>query len=433
MSRKLSRRGFLTGSAALLAGSAAVPLLSSCGSSASAKATEIKALLITGGALYPRYWQKITSDFKKQTGITVNYDLLEFTPMTTKEITLATARSPLYDVYSTHTAQIGAFFSTFEPLNKYFSHTELNDFFPGPLKALTNPTNGDLAAIPRNVDARTQYYRTDLFKAAGAQPAKTWDELATVSGKLTKGGHYGLVLAGQGDPGQRQFTDFLWQAGGDWLDESNNVAFNSPQGVEALTFYTDLVRQYKVTPSSVDTYQWDENTAQFANGVCATVFDWPGLYADYSDPSLSKVSGSFSTAQLPSHKTAISNAISHAMAVNKYSSKKSAAVEFVKFTVGREALLLGYQQFANYPSQRSIADEVTKNSQGGKKQWLEALGTTIEQGKEWPSGVPGFNEVSTTVQSAIESALSGQMSPKAALDSAAQQSTQILKNSGAIH
>ena len=47
---------------------------------ARAEATEIKALLITGGPLYPKYWEQITQDFKKKTGITVNYDLLEFTP-----------------------------------------------------------------------------------------------------------------------------------------------------------------------------------------------------------------------------------------------------------------------------------------------------------------------------------------------------------------
>ena len=76
---------------------------------ARAEATEIKALLITGGPLYPKYWEQIAQDFKKKTGITVNYDLLEFTPLTSKTVTLGAARSGLYEVYSTHTAQIGSF------------------------------------------------------------------------------------------------------------------------------------------------------------------------------------------------------------------------------------------------------------------------------------------------------------------------------------
>lgn len=172
----LSRRRFRGGSAAVPASGRAAPLLAACGGSggSAGKATEINTLLITSGASYPRYWQKTTTEFRRQTAIKVNYDLLEFTPLTSKEITLAAARSAQYDVYSTHTAQIGAFFSSFEPLNHYVSSTDLADFFSVSLKYLTNPESGELAAIPRNIDARSRYYRADLY---GLMPAKTWDEL----------------------------------------------------------------------------------------------------------------------------------------------------------------------------------------------------------------------------------------------------------------
>lgn len=428
----LSRRRFLGGAAAVLASAGVAPLLAACGGGGSGgKVTEINALLITGGASYPMYWRKMTSEFQQQTGIKVNYDLLEFTPLTSKEVTLAAARSAQYDVYSTHTAQIGAFFSSFEPLNHYFSSTDLADFFPVSLKYLTNPENGELAAIPRNIDARSQYYRTDLYQAHGVAPAKTWDELVDVGKKLTGGGRYGLVLPGQGDPAQRQFADFLWQAGGEWLDPSNNVAFNSPEGVEALTFYRNLIKQYQITPADVVTYQWDENTRGFSNGSCADVFDWPGSFANYADPSQSKVVGKWATAPLPSHKTAVSCAISHAMAINKFSKKKDAAAEFIKFTVGQPALTEQYREFKNYPSRKSVAEQVTAGAQGPEKQWLTDLRTTIDNGKEWPK-VPGFDKVSTVVQAAVQSALSDQKSPKAALDDAAQECTRILQQSGAI-
>ena len=202
MPSALSRRRFLGGSIAFLAGASAVPLLSACGGGDSGgNVSEINALLITGGDRYPKYWETVTNAFKQQTGVTVNYDLLQFTPLTSKEITLAAARSTQYDVYSTHTAQIGAFFPHFEPLNNYFSASDLEDFFPVATKYLTNPANGELAAIPRNMDSRTQYYRTDLYEKSSLQPAKTWDELIDVSQKLTGGGQFGLVLPGPGRPG----------------------------------------------------------------------------------------------------------------------------------------------------------------------------------------------------------------------------------------
>ena len=125
MLKHLSRREFLQSSAMIAAGAGvAAP------ASPRAEATEIKALLITGGPLYPKYWEKIAQDFKKQTGITVNYDLLEFTPLTSKIVTLGAARSGLYDVYSTHTAQIGSFFNYFAPLNEYFNRTSSRTSIP---------------------------------------------------------------------------------------------------------------------------------------------------------------------------------------------------------------------------------------------------------------------------------------------------------------
>ncbi|TIP54614.1 MAG: twin-arginine translocation signal domain-containing protein, partial [Mesorhizobium sp.] len=51
MSGNLSRRKFLAASAAVTAGSLAAPWV------ARADAQEITALLITGGPLYPKYWE----------------------------------------------------------------------------------------------------------------------------------------------------------------------------------------------------------------------------------------------------------------------------------------------------------------------------------------------------------------------------------------
>ncbi len=74
-------------------------------------------------------------------------------------------------------------------------------------------------------------------------------------------------MPGQGDPAQRTFSDLLWQAGGDWVDDKNKPAFNSAEGVEALTFYRDLIQKYKVVPPDAVSYQWDENSTEFSSGA----------------------------------------------------------------------------------------------------------------------------------------------------------------------
>ncbi len=376
MLHPLSRRQILGGSAALAAGSVVSPYIAR-----GAAATEIRALLITGGPLYPQYWAHIAEEFKKKTGISVKYDLLEFTPLTSKTVTLGAARSDLYDVFSTHTAQIGSFFNYFAPLDEYFKSADLEDFYPVALKYLRNPKGEKLAAIPRNMDARVQYYRKDVYDAHNLKPAATWDDLVHVSQTLTGGGHYGLVVPGQGDPAQRTFSDLLWQAGGEWVDENNKPSFNAAPGIEALTFYRDLIQKYKVTPPDAVSYQWDENSSEFSSGAAYDTFDWPGSFATLANPATSKVVGQWATAPYIRNKKAISCAISHAMALNSVSKRKEAAVEFIKFSVGPEAQSLNFEQFTNFPSRQSIAKQVVGAATGAKAEWLAQLESDHRDGQ----------------------------------------------------
>lgn len=424
MSGRLSRRKFLAASSAVTASSLAMPWV------ARAQTSEIRALLITGGPLYPRYWEQVTNEFREATGITVNYDLLEFTPLTSRVVTLGAARSDLYDVYSTHTAQIDSYFNYFEPLNDYFSSSELEDFYAVALQYLTDPRTGNLAAIPRNMDARVQYYRTDVYEEHGLSPAETWDDLVEVGLQLTGGGHYGLVVPGQGDPAQRTFSDLLWQAGGDWVDDDDRPAFNSEDGIRALSFYRDLIQEHRIVPPDAVSYQWNENSTEFSSGTAYTTIDWPGAYATLSNPETSRVVGQWSTAPHLRDREAISCAISHAVALNSFSGRKEAAVEFMKYTVAAEPQRASFDQFTNFPSRLSVANEVIAAAEGQQAEWLQQLSTTIENGREWPK-LPGFARVCTLMFSAIEQVLSDQMSAADSLNAAADEALEIMQRAGA--
>ena len=277
---------------------------------------------------------------------------------------------------------------------------------------------------------RTQFYRTDIYGEHGLKAAVTWDDLVANTEKITGNGHYGLVVPGQGDPAQRTFSDYLWQAGGDWVDDKGKPAFNSAEGIKALTFYHDLIQKYKVTPPDAVSYQWNENSTEFSSGAVYTTFDWPGAFATLSSPDTSKIVGKWGTAPYVRDKKAISCAISHAMALNSYSDKKDAAVEFIKYTVSPGAQKLGFDEFTNFPSRLSTAKQVTDAATGAEAEWLKGLETTIANGKEWPK-LPGFSKVSTMMYGAIERALSNQMSPADSLNQAAAQALEIMTRAGA--
>ncbi|MFR8332301.1 MAG: extracellular solute-binding protein [Oscillospiraceae bacterium] len=83
----------------------------------------------------------------------------------------------------------------------------------------------------------------------------TWDDFLAAAQALTVTGDDGVVsqygfAAGGWWP---WWMSFMYQNGGRVLDENmENVVVNSPENIEAINFYTDLVHKYKVAPSADD-------------------------------------------------------------------------------------------------------------------------------------------------------------------------------------
>jgi multiple sugar transport system substrate-binding protein len=115
-----------------------------------------------------------------------------------------------------------------------------------------------LYAIPDRGGAMVLYYNRDMFDAAGVEyPTKnwTWKEFLNAAQTLTITGDDGVIsqygfAAGGWWP---WWMSFMYQNGGRILDEKmENVIVNSPENIEAINFYTDLVHKYKVAPTADD-------------------------------------------------------------------------------------------------------------------------------------------------------------------------------------
>jgi multiple sugar transport system substrate-binding protein len=109
-------------------------------------------------------------------------------------------------------------------------------------------------AIPLHTDCRAFWWNKDLFTLKGLDPEKpatTWAELEEYSDKVFERDETGKIkylgfspIAGN-PPGFLQFWIYLWQLGGEYLSEDYNTAiFNSPQGVEALTWMVYMTDKY---------------------------------------------------------------------------------------------------------------------------------------------------------------------------------------------
>jgi multiple sugar transport system substrate-binding protein len=397
-------------------------------------ATKISAVVPSFQALGDQFMEDQAKEFKDQTGIEVEIQFLPFEKAMDRQTTLVAAQSGEVDVFGTHYAQIGKFGEGMVDLNALAAQDGIKpeDYVAGSFDALS--VNGKLLAIPFTFDLRTLFYRTDLFEAAGVTaPPTTWDEFIDVATKTNNPPDvYGFLEVGKGDPVLREYSDRLWENGGDFLVDGLNPsapAFNQPAGVEALQWMKDLIYEHKVSPPGTASYGWEENAQLFAAGQAAMSKQWDPSAME--DPAQSVIIGKYSVATLPAGKTNKTTAICHARGINIYSDKQDAAWQYVKYVTSAEQLLKMFQAFGNRPAHLGALNQARDSAEGIIKQNLEISLAEANNGYTWPLFAQ-FTEVQPILWGEIEKVLSNQKEPQEALDYAAEQATQIFQRDGLI-
>lgn len=142
-----------------------------------------------------------------------------------------------------------------EPLDSHISEVDRSEYFPQVVDAVT--FDGQLYGMPLLQQLVTYFYNATMFEETGLDPnapPTNWEELEETANRLTRrtsdGGQerWGAYIAMPTDTTNMTFNPFLWQAGGDiFTPDGKQVAFDGPEGVEALTFLADLYRTGALT------------------------------------------------------------------------------------------------------------------------------------------------------------------------------------------
>ncbi|MGQ9682601.1 MAG: extracellular solute-binding protein [Anaerolineae bacterium] len=145
---------------------------------------------------------------------------------------------------------------------------------------------GKLLALPYLMDNRALFFRKDFLQEAGFDPAKgfaDWEEFRAAAKAMTvRDGDIYQRMGWYNPAGQfcfQTYVQFLWQNGGALVNEAGDApAFNTPEGVGALEFWTRLIREDKVAPVEGMEKQGDMDL--MAAGMLASKFAGPGLLFD---------------------------------------------------------------------------------------------------------------------------------------------------------
>ncbi|MFF9275955.1 ABC transporter substrate-binding protein [Streptomyces griseosporeus] len=128
---------------------------------------------------------------------------------------------------------------------------------------------GTYYGAARSVNTLALFYNKDVLDRAGLRVPATWAELRETAQRLTRGKRYGLALsAGGAEDGVFQFTPFMWSNGGD------ETRLDGPKVVQALDYWKSLLKDGSLSKSTVGWTQADVND-QFMAGNAAMMINGP--------------------------------------------------------------------------------------------------------------------------------------------------------------
>jgi multiple sugar transport system substrate-binding protein len=417
--------------------------------------------------------QSILPQFKQKFGFDLQVDTQPYEALQQKVFSELASKSPYYDIIIVDTPWAPALTKSIEPLSSYLDNsalndqakTDLGDFIPKvfydtavykadkpvehfpdesatPNAAAITGKGFDVYGLPIQANALTMAYRKDLFDDAKEKAAfqqkygkplavpTTWDEFTKVAQFFTRPSEklYGTtVMAGVGDWATDDFKSLLASYGGNGHLVGDNLAldFNSDAGVQALSFYRDLINKQKVVPPGSTSASWDEAASMFDTGLTAMSFNYHALELD------DKVHGEIGYAVVPKGTSQGPHFGTWMLSVNKFGANKAWAYRAITWLTAAEQQTAMVRNKQLHPSRVSVYQEISDDPKIQKAvgNFYPVLGDSLAVGVG-RARLTNYTEVSHAIAVAVNQAASGKTDPKAALDSAATEVTRLLKQAG---
>ncbi len=302
------------------------------------------------------------------------------------------------------------------------------DDFTGALLS-TGTVDGELYAIPTDAGDYAIVYNKQLFAEAGiTDTPTTWAELADVAEQLTNGStQYGIYLPSlNGEWAVFTWQSTLWSAGGEFLSEDNTeVEFDSPEGVEALTAWTDMVKNGSAFPQTLETTSDTQASAALTSGRVAMQFN-----GAYNLPILDEALGAENVGvfELPSIKEKAANLGSNSSYILEGTEEQEAgAWAFLEYWLQPEVQAEWDTRTGFLPTNSRTADTEIWTDYLEKNPRIEPFAAALEYAKARPS-IAQYGSVSKALSEQLSAAMLGKATPEEALKVAAETAQEALDN-----
>jgi multiple sugar transport system substrate-binding protein len=435
VSHKLSRREFMVKSA----GAASSVLLASCLGGSGGESTTSEGATVPEGGEYTGpnvtldYWngftggdgpvmQQLVKQFTEEhDNIQVKMNTLEWEDYYQNVPQAVTSgRGPDLGIMHIDTLATNAARQVIIPLDDVAESLELEEGDFASVVWNAGIYNDQRYGIPLDTHPLGMYYNKDVMEQAGLDPdspPQTEEEYMSALEDLKSKGIEGSWVSPFLFTGGFMFESLVWQFGGELFNEdATEATFNSEEGVAALTWMVDLVKQ-GYSPKNVGQ---DADVIAFQNGKNA--FNWNGIwfingYGEVKDLNW----GVAPLPQIGQERAAWAN--SHNFVIMNQRDQDENKIQAAKVLIAWiSEHSIEWAKSGQVPARNTVRESDEFQSLNEQVAFAEQIDYL-----HFPPPVPGISDISPIIETGLNEAVLLKKEPQQALDDAAGQATQLLE------
>ncbi len=242
--------------------------------------------------------QPLLKQFERETGINVEFSLLDEESVRQKAILDLTSGTAKYDIVGIGSWTLASYAPYLQPVDGYLREYPNDKYFQEEYfteaSRSANSMEGKLYSLPIYNHAAAIVYRKDLFRKHNVRIPRTIEELKRAARKLTRDTDgdgetdiYGITArARKGQNPPIVASGFAWAYGGTWFEgnasgseikrQNARPTFDTPEHIEGIDAYVQLLRNY--APPGVSNYSWVESASAVASGKVAMNIGFSSAY-----------------------------------------------------------------------------------------------------------------------------------------------------------
>ena len=399
---------------------------------------------MTVGDPYVGAIKALLPEFEEQTGIKVIVDSVPYLDMHAKALLELTGGTGSYDVISVDICWIGEFAQSggllelSELVERDAQELDVDNFLPGAWEGLAK-YDEQIIGLPLAPYYMYMHYRTDVFDKLGIEPPATKDEFVNAVKTMydPANNFYGLTVAlKRGASVVHDWAAYYNGFGGKiFRDIPNNYAadINGAIGVETTEMLKELV-QY--LPSGVLQYENADRWNAFMHGMAGMVAVFNANSPQFETAEDSLVAGNVGYFHMPRLNEDAKVSLpfgGFTISINKDSKNVEDAWTFMKWLTNAET----DKKWVDVPGTPGVPTRLSTVSDPELMEKYpyfqliyDAEMNGLADGVNYRSRLPEWTQIEEVLGLELNLAISGEKEVQLALDDAAKEINQIMRDAG---